>query len=111
MAGNNTTDDYQKLEKRISKLEKKVSEGTVPKKKIVKISKKMLTISEAAEFLGLEVSGVHMLTHKKLIPYYKPNGKTIYFDPKELVEWQHRERQKPIYEMGNGDSPKMKNSD
>ena len=98
MAGNNTTDNYQKLEKRISKLEKQVSEGNTPQKKIVKISKKMLTITEAAEFLGLEVSGVHMLTHKKLIPYYKPNGKTIYFDPKELVAWQKRGRQAPVYE-------------
>ena len=107
MAGNNITEDYQKLEKRISKLEKKVSEGMTSKKKIVRISKKMLTISEAAEFLGLEVSGVHMLTHKKLIPYYKPNGKTIYFDPKELVEWQHRERQKPIYEIKDENSQKQ----
>lgn len=88
-----------KLESRVSKLEKALSsQNDIPQKKIVRVRKQMLTMSEAAEFLGLEVSGLRMLTHKKLIPYYKPNGKTCYFDPKELKKWQHRERQKPVYE-------------
>lgn len=26
--------------------------------------------------------------NKKLIPYYKPNGKNMYFDVEELIAWQ-----------------------
>lgn len=88
-----------KLESRVSELEKALSpQNEIPAKKIIPIRKQMLNMSEAAEFLGLEISGLRMLTHKKLIPYYKPNGKTCYFDPRELKKWQHRERQKPVYE-------------
>lgn len=95
-----TDEKLTRLEGRVSKLERRVSAKIYShnKKKIIPIQKRMLTVSEAAEFLGLEVNGVRMLTHKKLIPYYKPNGKTIYFDPEELVAWQHRERQTPLYE-------------
>lgn len=93
----------KKLEYRVGKLEKQVSENTVPniQKDIVRIPKEMLTLAEAAAFLGLEISGVRMLTHKKQIPYYKPNGKTIYFDPVELKAWQKRGRQTPIYELND----------
>lgn len=92
-----------KLENRLSALEKKVGGGDEPRKKIIPVKKVMLNVTEAAQFLGLEVSGVRMLTHKKLIPYYKPNGKTMYFDPKELAEWQKRNRQAPVYEKGEKD--------
>lgn len=94
-----------KLESRVCELEKTLSSqnNEIPTKQIVPVRKQMLSMSEAAEFLGLEVSGLRMLTHKKLIPYYKPNGKTCYFDPKELKKWQHRKRQKPVYETTSPD--------
>jgi len=94
MSESETEDKLIRLEGRVSKLEHRVSAKlyTESKKQIVPIPKAMLTITEAAEFLGLEVNGVRMLTHKKLIPYYKPNGKTIYFDPEELKAWQKRGR-------------------
>lgn len=103
MSDQETERKLARLESRVSELEKALSsQNGVPQKKIMRVRKQMLTMSEAAEFLGLEVSGLRMLTHKKLIPYYKPNGKTCYFDPKELKKWQHRERQKPVYEEKNG---------
>lgn len=99
MSDQETESKLARLESRVSELEKALSsQNDIPQKKIMRVRKQMLTMSEAAEFLGLEVSGLRMLTHKKLIPYYKPNGKTCYFDPKELKRWQHRERQKPVYE-------------
>ena len=100
MSDQETESKLARLESRVSELEKALSsQNDIPQKKIMRVRKQMLTMSEAAEFLGLEVSGLRMLTHKKLIPYYKPNGKTCYFDPKELKKWQHRERQKPVYEI------------
>lgn len=61
-------------------------------------SKSTLTKEEAADYLGLTVKSLLDLTHKKLIPYYKPNGKMIYFDKEELDEWIRRNRQTPVYE-------------
>ena len=32
-----------------------------------------------------------------LIPYYKPNGKNMYFDVDELVSWQKKNHFEPAY--------------
>lgn len=49
--------------------------------------KEVLTLEEASEFLGLSKSQIYKLTGSASIPHYKPNGKYIYFDRTELVEW------------------------
>lgn len=58
--------------------------------------KRMLTTEEAASFLGMTVDGLRGLTYKKLIPFYKPNGKNMYFDVDELVAWQKKNHFEPI---------------
>ena len=58
--------------------------------------KPMLNTEEAASFLGMTVDGLRGLTCKKLIPFYKPNGKNIYFDVDELVAWQKKNHFEPI---------------
>lgn len=111
MSENGTDDRITMLESRISKLEEALASQckNIPAKKIMPVHKQMLNMTEAAEFLGLEVAGLRMLTHKKLIPYYKPNGKTCYFDPKELKKWQQRKRQKPVYENDSHDISESEN--
>lgn len=47
----------------------------------------VLNFKEAIEFLGVSKSMLYKLTHKKEIPYYKPNGKLIFFKKSELEEW------------------------
>ena len=81
-----------KIEERVSRLEKKLSTANIKGAK-----KRMLTTEEAATFLGITVDGLRGLTHKKLISYYKPNGKNMYFDPDELVAWQKKNHFEPIY--------------
>ncbi len=49
--------------------------------------KEVLTLEEASEFLGVSKSQLYKLTRTAAIPHYKPNGKYIYFDRAELVEW------------------------
>jgi len=61
-------------------------------------AKQMLTIPEAAIVLDLSESYLHSLTCAKKIPHHKPNGKKIYFDWNELIDWLSRNRIKPIYE-------------
>jgi len=65
---------------------------------VVACQKKSLCTEEAAALLGITVKSLQDLTHRKLIPYYKPNGKMMYFDRVELEEWLHRNRQAPVYE-------------
>ena len=49
------------------------------------ITKEMLTTTEVAEYLGVSQSQIYKLTMNMEIPHYKPKGKTIYFDRKEIV--------------------------
>lgn len=55
-------------------------------------AKDMLTMNDAVLYTGLGKSYLYALTCKNKIPYYKPNGKTIYFKKSELNEWLQRNR-------------------
>lgn len=46
--------------------------------------KEMLTTTEVAEYLGVTQSQIYKLTMNLEIPHFKPKGKLIYFDRKEL---------------------------
>ena len=48
------------------------------------------TLVEAAKFLDLSQSHLYKLTSERKIPHFKPNGKKIYFDESELVQWLKR---------------------
>lgn len=56
----------------------------------LKGTKEVLTLEEAADFLGLSKSQIYRLTSTNAIPHYKPSGKYIYFDRAELIEWTKR---------------------
>lgn len=47
---------------------------------------------EAAKFLGIKVSYLHKLMMRRVIPYYKPNGKLCFFDKAELEAWMKNVR-------------------
>jgi len=51
------------------------------------LSKEILTLEEAADFLSLSKSAIYKLTSKKEIPYYNPGGKKIFFKRTELENW------------------------
>ena len=55
-------------------------------------AKEMLTIDDAVLYTGLGKSYFYVLTCKKKIPFYKPNGKNIYFKKSELNDWLQRNR-------------------
>ncbi|MCD8292054.1 MAG: helix-turn-helix domain-containing protein [Prevotella sp.] len=55
-------------------------------------SKKVLTFDEVANYIGVSKNYLYKLTSTRKIPYYKPNGKLIYFDAVELDGWLHRNR-------------------
>lgn len=51
------------------------------------IFKEVLTLEEAAQYMGLKKSYLYKLTMHREIPHYKPNGKMCYFKLAELVAW------------------------
>ena len=59
---------------------------------------KPLTLMEAAKFLDLSPSHLYKLTSERKIPHFKPNGKKIYFDEYELVQWLKRKPKRTLEE-------------
>jgi len=55
-------------------------------------TKEVLNFNEACQFMELSHSHLYKLTSAGLIPYYKPNGKKLYFKRSELESWLLRNR-------------------
>ena len=55
-------------------------------------TKEVLTVNELTEYSGLSKSYLYKLTMRQDIPHYKPSGKTIYFNRKEIDKWLQQNR-------------------
>jgi len=55
-------------------------------------SKQVLNFNEASRYLELSHSHLYKLTSAGGIPFYKPNGKKLYFKREELDNWLLRNR-------------------
>lgn len=64
-------------------------------------SKEILTSDELAQYLGFSKSYLYKLTMKQEIPHYKPTGKVIFFNRKEVEEWVQRNRIATIEEINH----------
>ena len=95
------------LEKKLELLEMRVKELEdmnikVLIKRIEKVEgdqylkKDIFTAEEACKFLDLSQSLLYKLTSKQKIPHYKPRGKMVYFDRKELVKWIKKRNKKVV---------------
>ena len=56
------------------------------------LQKEVLNLNEAALYLELSTSHLYRLTSTGCIPFYKPNGKKLYFKRLELDQWLLRNR-------------------
>ena len=59
---------------------------------ILKDAKQVLTLEEAAIFMGISKSSLYKMTHKHELPFFRPNGKLIYFEKAELLKWMRQNR-------------------
>lgn len=55
-------------------------------------TKKVLTVDDVCTLTGFTKHHVYTLTSRREIPYYKPNGRLIYFDRDEIEAWMKRGR-------------------
>ena len=55
-------------------------------------AKSVLTLDDVVLLTGLSKSHLYRLTCTHQIPFYKPNGKTVFFDRNELEGWMKQNR-------------------
>lgn len=61
-------------------------------------AKKVLDVNDMVLLTGLSKGYIYKLTCKNEIPYYKPNGKLIYFDRQEIEDWMRQNRVASVVE-------------
>ncbi len=65
------------------------------------LQKEILTFEEACIYLGRSASSMYKLTSGRLIPYYVPTGKLIYFRRSEIDTWALQNKRKSKDEIKN----------
>lgn len=55
-------------------------------------AKNVLTIEDVALLTGISKSHLYKLTCTRQIPFYKPNGKLMFFDRAEVENWLKQNR-------------------
>ena len=89
MTQQNPVQKDTQLHKQVAELQKRVD----VLEDILDSSKEVLTVEEAAKFMGMARSSLYKMTCEQSIPFYRPNGKMIYFEKTALEEWL---RQNPV---------------
>lgn len=90
--------EYELLVKRIELLEMQVKELTTVEPEVINerlksieetlySTKDILNMKEVCQYLDISQSLLYKLTCSGEIPHFKPRGKMIFFEKKELIEW------------------------
>lgn len=90
--------EYELLAKRIELLEMQVKELTTVEPEVINerlksieetlyTTKDILNMMEVCQYLDISQSLLYKLTCSGEIPHFKPRGKMIFFEKKELIEW------------------------
>lgn len=69
-------DEFQKLNKRLDDIER----GGLAQKTV-------LNFEEFCNYTGISKSWGYKLTHRREVPHYSPNNKTLYFDRSQIDLW------------------------
>ena len=69
--------------------------------KLLISQKTVLNFEELVEYTRLSQSYLYKLTSKGDIPFYRPNGKQLYFNKAEIDTWLLRNRSKTNEEIQN----------
>ena len=76
----------------LKSIERKIEE-------LAALNKDVLNLKEAAKYLNVSCSHLYKLTYRKEIPHFKPRGKQVFFERKELDQWLLQNRQKTKAEI------------
>lgn len=82
------------------KLQRQLEE-LIKLKSMLLSTKDVFNLEELSIYTGFAKSYIYKLTSKGKIPYFKPNGKTVFFERKEIESWLLTNKQE-VKEQNNG---------
>ena len=77
-----------RLQRQIEELQKRMD----AMEDILDNAKEVLSVEEAARFMDIARSSLYKMTSDRSIPFYRPNGKMIYFEKADILEWIRKNR-------------------
>ena len=81
-----------RLQRQIEELQKRLDAV----EDILDNTKEVLSVEEAARFMNIARSSLYKMTSDRSIPFYRPNGKMIYFEKADILEWIRKNRVMPV---------------
>ena len=88
MTQQNSVQKDTQLTKQIADLQKRVE----TLEDMLDAGKEVLTVEEAAKFMGMARSSLYKMTSDQTIPFYRPNGKMIFFEKSDILSWIRKNR-------------------
>ena len=77
-----------RLQRQIEELQKRMEAV----EDILDNAKEVLTVEEASRFMDIARSSLYKMTSDRSIPFYRPNGKMIYFEKSDILAWIRQNR-------------------
>lgn len=68
---------------------------------IVDSTKEILNVEDLINYTGYKRSYIYKLVHNNILPYSKPNGKTLFFEKSEIDEWLLQNKSQSISQIEN----------
>ena len=81
-----------RLQRQIEELQKRMEAV----EDILDNAKEVLTVEEASRFMDIARSSLYKMTSDRSIPFYRPNGKIIYFEKADILTWIRQNRVTPV---------------
>ena len=81
-----------RLQRQIEELQKRMDAV----EDILDNAKEVLSVEEAARFMDIARSSLYKMTSDRSIPFYRPNGKMIYFEKADILDWIRKNRVMPV---------------
>ena len=66
---------------------------------IIGTSQQIFTVDDVVSYTGFSKSYVYKLVHNNILPYSKPNNRTLFFTKKEIDEWLMQNKSKSISQI------------
>lgn len=66
---------------------------------IIGTSKEIFTVDDVVNYTGFSKSYVYKLVHNNILPYSKPNNRTLFFTKTEIDEWLLQNKSKSVSQI------------
>ena len=96
-----------RLQRQIEELQKRMEAV----EDILDNAKEVLTVEEASRFMDIARSSLYKMTSDRSIPFYRPNGKMIYFEKADILAWIRQNRVVATKKDGGTDQEPERNDD